>query len=373
MRARYTKEDERAALIWRDLPDAEKSQLPAAENERLRALYCLVMNVDASNARAQRAAAEIDKAAQARDSEFENTRTAYAVMAAEPKPVRACVAGRVPSGLVIIGARPKFKKSWWALQLAIAKSTGGQFMGVKTDQCRAFYIALEDNDRRMRQRLEFFGLDTQTAPDSLHIEYEWPTGLEGCEKIERWLSKFPDTGLVIIDVLQRFRGPADKRASAYDSDYQTMAMLHGITQRHEGLTILVVHHVKKGAVDDPVEALNGTFAIAGAADAYIILRRGEGDQAIAHIDGRDWDSWDHEFAWEFKPQEGWIQVGISAGDALTDTQQEVMRFARDCEYLTPTKLADFRQITKSTAHQALQALVSKGAMRVYAGKYYPNA
>lgn len=307
------------------------------------------------------------------EDEFEEVRTAGEIMKATTGPARYCVDGRVPCGLVIIGGRPKSRKSWYALQLSIAKTAGGQHMGVQTSPGRALYIALEDNDRRMRQRLEFFGINPDTAPKTLHIVYEWPTGLEGVEKIERWLGQHPDTELVIIDVLQRFRGQRDPRASAYEGDYQMMAMLHGVTQRHERLTILVVHHVKKGAVDDPVEAINGTFAIAGAADAYLILRRGEGEQWIAHIDGRDWESWDHEFAWEFVDREGWRQVGISSGVKLTDTQAEIVRVARDMGHLTPTKLADFRQVSKPTAHQALQELVAKGVMRVYAGKYYPTA
>ena len=59
-------------------------------------------------------------------------------------------------------------------------------------------------------------------------------------------------------------------------------------------------------MDDPVEALNGTFAIAGAADAYIILRRGgDKDQWIAHVDGRDWQAWaTTNSPWEFVPAGG---------------------------------------------------------------------
>ena len=177
---------------------------------------------------------------------------------------------------------------------------------------------------------------------------------------------------MIIDILQRFRGSKDPRTSAYEGDYQTMRMLHGITQRHDGLTILVVHHVKKGAVDDPVEALNGTFAIAGAADAYIILRRGgDSDDWIAHVDGRDWESWDHDHLWRFLQQEGWRQIGVAEGVTLTPAQKEILEIAGSAGHLTPTRLAEIRGISKPSAHEALKSLVSKGALRVYAGKYYP--
>lgn len=308
-----------------------------------------------------------------KENEFADVRCARDVVLAESTVAHCCVDQRIPSGLVIIGARPKFKKSWFALQLNIAKASGGQFMGVPTEQCRTLYLALEDNDRRMRKRFDFFSITIENLPQLLHIAYDWPTGALGVEKLHRWMVQHPDTKLITVDVLQRFRGPRDKFASVYEADYATMSMLHGLTQQYPGLTVLVVHHVKKGAVDDPIEALNGSFGIAGAADAYIILRRGaEKEQVIAHVDGRDWESWEHEFVWEFRQGEGWVQIGVSEGD-LTATQQEIIRFARDDGgFTTPTKLAQFRQISRPTAHEALQRLVSKGAMRVYSGKYYPN-
>src|SRR5688572_1034881 len=98
------------------------------------------------------------------EDEFESVRGAAEIMTATTGPAKYCVAGRVPCGLVIIGGRPKSRKSWWALQLGIAKAAGGRHMGVNTPQGRVLYIALEDNDRRMRQRLEFFGLTPDTAP-----------------------------------------------------------------------------------------------------------------------------------------------------------------------------------------------------------------
>lgn len=303
---------------------------------------------------------------------FEEIKSARDLMSTPARPVLYCVPNRVPCGLVLVAARPKFKKSWFALQLAVARSTGGQFMGVPTPACRALMIVLEDNPRRMRHRLEFFGLTPESAPEALHIAYEWPAGLEGAETIELWLAKYPDTKLVVIDVLQRMRGSRDRNVSAYESDYQTMALLHGITQRHDGLTIVVVHHTKKGAVDDPIEAISGTFGLTGATDAFIILRRGtEAEQVIAHIDGRDWESFEHEFLWEFRPEDGWVQIGVSEAEVLTATQNEIVLLARNDGFVTPTSLASWRKVSRPTAHEALRALVAKGALRVSGGKYYP--
>ncbi len=68
-----------------------------------------------------------------------------------------------------------------------------------------------------------------------------------------------------------------------------------------------------------------------------------------------------------------MQIGLAEGAELTETQKEIIKFAQDDGgFTTPTKIAAFRQVSKQTAQEALQALVSKGAMRVYAGKYYVN-
>jgi hypothetical protein len=314
-------------------------------------------------------AGKADIATDPEADEFAEAKTAREIMGMPAVPVQYLVSQRVPPGLVIIGGRPKSRKSWYALQLGIACAAKRRFMGVPPRDGRVLYIALEDNDPRMRQRLAFFGLTPETAPENLHLVYEWPMGIEGAEKIERWLARYPDTVLVIVDVLARFRGPRDQRQSAYDADYLTMGMLHGIAARHTGLAVLVVHHVRKGAVDDAVEAISGTFAIAGAADAYVILRRGGGEQWIAHVDGRDWDQWDHEFVWEFKQGEGWVQLGVHEND-LTGHQREIVQLAREMEGLTPTTLARAHKVAKSTAFEALDALVKKGALRRDKGKYF---
>lgn len=300
-------------------------------------------------------------------------KTAQDIMGTAAQPPSYCVSERVPTGIVIIGARPKAKKSWWALQLALAKARGRLFMGKLATPGRVLGLFMEDNDRRMRRRLEFFGITSANAPANLHIVYDWAKGIEGVEALDRWMMQHPDTALINIDVLQRFRGPKDPKVNAYEADYDILSRLHGLTTKYPGLTIVIIHHVRKGAVDDPAEALNGSFAIAGAADAYIILRRHDQDRWIAHVDGRDWESWDHEFLWEFRQGEGWVQLGAFDGDAdMTDRQAEIIAMANQAGCVTPTTVADKYGITKQAAHEALKALLAKDELYCKSGKYYPT-
>ena len=176
-------DDPRFQKRWGKMTNEERSALPPEIRDpafrRIRALTDYVAKSSERAERAERGAATLDERAKRRyrqrepgEDEFETIRTAAEVMRATTGPAKYCVESRVPCGLVIIGGRPKSRKSWYALQLAIAKAAGGRFMGVSTPAGRVLFIALEDNDRRMRQRLEFFGLTPETAPANLHLVYE---------------------------------------------------------------------------------------------------------------------------------------------------------------------------------------------------------
>lgn len=281
-----------------------------------------------------------------------------------------CVDQRVPSGLVLIAGRPKSKKSWLAMQIGIGASRNGETLGAKVRRGRTLAILLEDNKIRTRKRLEFFGITPDNAPDNLHLFYTWPTGDMGVARLDHWMQANPDTAVIIVDVLQRFRGARDPRQGPYEADYAMLGSLQRFASQHPGLTILVVHHTKKGGSDDPVEAINGTFGITGAADAYIVLvRRQDQERWAVHIDGRDWEAWQHDFLWEFKQATGWEWLGVLDED-LTDRQSEILAMAKD-KPLTPSALALAFGIGKAAAHEALQGLVKKDLMFNQGGKYRP--
>src|SRR6202011_4984532 len=105
---------------------------------------------------------------------------------------------------------------------------------------------------------------------------------------------------------------------------------------------------RKGRGDDsPGESVSGTFGITGAADAYIILDTGpEPNTAKAHIDGRDWELWVHDFVWRFEDGIGWTHVStVTESDTLTPTQREWLDLVRSKGRVTPTEAADERSVS----------------------------
>ena len=83
-----------------------------------------------------------------------------------PEPTWA-VPGFVPVGLTVLAGRPKVGKSWLALQIAIAKGTGGVALNQRVTPGRVLYLALEDNGRRLRDRAVKQGM-----PASATIRFE---------------------------------------------------------------------------------------------------------------------------------------------------------------------------------------------------------
>jgi RecA-family ATPase len=97
-------------------------------------------------------------------------------------------------------------KSWMVLGVAVAIATGGVALGTKpVEQGEVLYLALEDNKRRLRERLSKL-LPGGVAPPGLHMAIEWPRADEGgVDKLDTFLDEHHKTRLVVIDTLARFK------------------------------------------------------------------------------------------------------------------------------------------------------------------------
>ena len=69
-------------------------------------------------------------------------------------PVRYIIPGLIPEGLSLLVGRPKIGKSWMALDIALSVASGATCLGGRTpDQGDVLYCALEDNERRLKNRI----------------------------------------------------------------------------------------------------------------------------------------------------------------------------------------------------------------------------
>jgi len=203
-------------------------------------------------------------------------------------PIEYLVADILPTtGLALLTGAPKRGKSWLALLLALRVAGGAPFLGRETKRTGVLYFALEDGYRRLKARLLKL-LDGQAPPAGLRLDIEADRSDAGLfDKIKLCTEKEPDTGLIIIDTLQKIRGSRTS-SNEYANDYAEIGKIKGFADG-QGICILLIHHNRKmRGADDVFEMISGTNAILGAADTALLIEREEdSDSAILHITGRD--------------------------------------------------------------------------------------
>ena len=212
--------------------------------------------------------------------------TAATLMSAQFPEPKWAVPNLIPMGCTCLAGPPKVGKSWMVLSLAISIATGGKaFDYQEVTQGPVLYLALEDSAIRLQGRLEDL-LGDADAPDDLHIWTEVERGHAGLDAIDAWLTEHPTTRMVVVDVLQKFRG-ASASQDRYQVDYTAMSGLKTLADRHS-VAVVVVHHTRKSADPDFLQEVSGTNGIAGASDTIAVLRRGRTDaEATLAVTGRD--------------------------------------------------------------------------------------
>ena len=223
-----------------------------------------------------------------------STISAAALQGKDIPPIRWIVENLIPAGLNILASPPKYGKSWAVLDLGLAVTAGGRFLGYQTNPCEVLYLALEDSERRLKSRMMKL-LAGKNAPAGFHFAtaaHDMDNGL--FDELEGFLKAHPKTGLVIIDTLQRVRGTVHGKEGAYAADYREVGGLKAFADRH-GIAVLLVHHLRKMADDsDPFNRISGTSGLMGAADTALVLtkeKRGD-ENATLSIVGRDVESSD---------------------------------------------------------------------------------
>ena len=188
------------------------------------------------------------------------------------KPPEFIIENMIPVGMTFLSGAPKLKKSFLALQMAIAVANGEPFFGNETHQCDVVYFDLEGSRSRSYARSRNL---SSKKPSNLYITNRTEKKLSGdlIYSIRKLHQQRPNIRFFIIDTYSRARGEVKNNgANAYDSD---VAFLEPIQRMalEEGIAIMFVHHDKKGAglMADSFERLSGTMAISGSSDCVINL------------------------------------------------------------------------------------------------------
>jgi bifunctional DNA primase/polymerase-like protein/AAA domain-containing protein/primase-like protein len=113
-------------------------------------------------------------------------------------PVRYVIPGYIAEGCSILAGKPKIGKSWFVLDaaLAVAGGNGGRAFGVQAEQGNVLYLALEDNERRLKSRIRKVLGPFEAGPDKFEYRTEWKLANDGgLSDIETWIKSVPKATL----------------------------------------------------------------------------------------------------------------------------------------------------------------------------------
>lgn len=248
----------------------------------------------------------------------------------ELPPLRWVVPGLIPVGVTLLVGAPKMKKSWLAYGLGIATALGGYALGkYAVEQGTVLYLALEDGERRVKSRGELM-LGERAAPDNFYYVTEAPRlNAGGAARLEGWMREHPDTRLIIIDVLEKVRPQRRNNGSIYGDDYDAIAPLKAIAERHN-VGVLIIHHRRKQEADDPMDTASGSTGITGAPDTLLVLSYERGQQdAVLYRTGRDLPD-DNAIAlrWDGATYQ-WLDIGSAEEHQKSQERQQIIDAIKD--------------------------------------------
>lgn len=194
-----------------------------------------------------------------------------------------------------IGAEPKVGKSWLALELAYAVSTGVPFLGrfsVKQAR-RVLYVQEEDPATRVKRRLRQIidGDQSRSAPPDEYFRYVIRQGFKldsaaWIEILRREIISY-DPEVIVLDVFNRLHGSDENKQQEMTA---ILNILTGLTNQY-GCAFIVVHHNRKpqaGGEARGSQSLRGSGVLGSWGECSLYLRPGkEKNQMIVTPESKD--------------------------------------------------------------------------------------
>jgi len=283
------------------------------------------------------------------------------------------VPGLIPEGVTLLAGRPKLGKSWLCLDLAIAVASGGYVLGsIKVDPHEVLYIALEDNLRRLQSRLRKL-LGEDSPPPGLNFNLQWPrldpvSG--GLKQLNAWVRAHPACRLIVIDTFARVKAVAQLGTPIYDADTTALTGIQTLAGQN-GIAVVLVHHTRKAASDDPLDAVSGTLALTGVADTTLILKRtSTRAKAELYVTGRDVREQNLALNWG-EDTATWAIMGDAEDYALSEDHQMVLSILDDAEGpMSPSLIAGELGLKQTVVNKLLRRMLDKAEIKkIDRGKY----
>ena len=173
----------------------------------------------------------------------------------------------------MLAGKPKTRKSFLALQMAISVASGTGFFGYPVKQTSVCLLDLEGSRSRISNRTQNMSI---AIPRNLYVTNAIKERLADgslIDKISVLHQQRPDIGLVIIDTYGKARGtPRNQGLNSYDCDIQLLQPLTEMVYQ-EKIALMFVHHENKSKFNsDDFDSISGSTGLSGSCDAILQLK-----------------------------------------------------------------------------------------------------
>lgn len=186
------------------------------------------------------------------------------------------VEGLLPmGGFSGLFGKPKGGKTTLARNLAMAVSTGSEFLKRNVSKGPVLYLALEEKRYEVRKHFRDMGAD---GSEEIHV-FVSTAPIDALVQLRKAAEDIKPA-LIIIDPLFRLTRVKD------GNDYvQVTAALEPLLSlaRDTGSHVMIVHHTGKGEQRTSGDSILGSTAILGSVDTAIIVKRGDKSRSVHSI------------------------------------------------------------------------------------------
>ena len=288
--------------------------------------------------------------------------TADEILSMEFKEPEFIVPGIIPEGLTMLVGPAKTGKSWLCLDLALSIASGREVLGgIELDPASALYLPFEDSMSRLKHRIQLLKYRGGSKSELL-IPEKWSRANNGgLEDLVSFVEGHPEVKLIIIDTLARFRDNSSSRKGNYQKDYDDMVGLQDLARMNQGLGIIVVHHTRKMASEDPMDLINGTNGLGACADTTLVCQRVRmQNQATLSIMGRDLE--ECELGMEFGSDLRWRIVDRNA-IGTSKQRQTILEFvAQSDKPLGPKEVSEATGLSYDSVRQLMPKMAGSGTL-----------
>ncbi len=166
--------------------------------------------------------------------------------------------------LIILAGKPKLGKSLLALLFAISVCMGKQLWDKKVTQSGVLFISTEDGEIRLKKRIwKILGDPDRHNPNChFYVNNCILTDRKVMDALKAKISELKPKLIILDPLINLFKG---KELNSGEDMNQVLRPLQELA-KESGACVLVIHHARKSAGDDPIDVIQGSITISGVAD-----------------------------------------------------------------------------------------------------------